>query len=549
MSDQKNPPPQPQKNPVPDHFRLDYRQTFVFYASVLGKAQSQSPEELRLMKRRLGSTDLFFLLGFILSPGQRMFHPWLMERCREVQRDPDGYLDLWAREHFKSTIITFGLTIFDIINDPEVTIGIFSHTKAIARDFLSQIKTEMEMNENLWQIWPEIFYDEPAKQSPRWSRDGGIIVRRTGNPKEATVEAHGLVDGMPTGRHFDKMVLDDVVTMESVSTPEQIAKTTLARQMADNLGKEGGKKRYIGTRYHLFDDYSVMLDDGVAIPRIHPATDDGTETGNPVLVSREYLRQKRISQGPYVFNSQQLLNPIADTAMGFRQEWLRFTTIDYAAALRSLWRFIIVDPAGSKKRKNNDYTTFWVIGFGSDGVYRVLDIVRDRLNLTERWNTLYRLHVKWKPSLVAYEEYGMQADREHFEYCMKEKLYEFPITVVGGNMPKPIRILRIVAHFENGWQKSDTHGRSRIVLPLSCNYIDHQGRNLDLVKVFIEEEYTAFPVLKHDDMLDGLARIVDLEEQNLIQMPSIVPAQGTGTGLSSGLKNLGNTNRKSWMTA
>ena len=34
------------------------------------------------------------------------------------------------------------------------------------------------------------------------------------------------MDGQPTGRHFSLIIYDDVVVQESVSTPEQIAKTT-----------------------------------------------------------------------------------------------------------------------------------------------------------------------------------------------------------------------------------------------------------------------------------------------------------------------------------
>jgi hypothetical protein len=87
-------------------------------------------------------------------------HPWLWERCREVQNAPNGYLDLWAREHYKSTIITYGKTIQDIIashgEDPlpewngiEPTFAIFSCTRPIAKGFLRQIMREFKSNELL----------------------------------------------------------------------------------------------------------------------------------------------------------------------------------------------------------------------------------------------------------------------------------------------------------------------------------------------------------------------------------------------------------------
>ncbi len=97
-----------------------------------------------------------------------------------VQANPNGYLDLWAREHFKSSIITTALTIQDILcthgNDPidesgECTIGIFSHTRPIAKAFLRQIKGELEKNDFLKRMFPDVLFKHPEKESPKWSED------------------------------------------------------------------------------------------------------------------------------------------------------------------------------------------------------------------------------------------------------------------------------------------------------------------------------------------------------------------------------------------
>ena len=181
-------------------------------------------------------------------------------RCREVQAEPNGRLDLWAREHYKSTVITFGLTLMDILashgDDPlpewkgiEPTFGIFSHTRPIAKDFLRHLKDEMAGNTLLQTCFPDILYSNPERESPKWSEDAGLRVKRKTNTREETVEAHGLVDGMPTGKHFTVRIYDDVVTEKSVNTPEMIKKTTDAWGLSLNLGTEGGYERYVGTRY------------------------------------------------------------------------------------------------------------------------------------------------------------------------------------------------------------------------------------------------------------------------------------------------------------
>jgi hypothetical protein len=341
-------------------------------------------------------------------------------------------LDLWAREHYKSTVITFAKTIQDILIDPEITVGFFSHTRPIAKAFLRQIKQEFEYNETLKGWFPDILWANPKKESPKWSEDEGIVVKRQSNPKEGTVEAWGLVDGQPTSKHYRTLVYDDVVTRESVSTPEMMAKTTDALALSYNLGAHGGTRRFIGTRYHYNDTYRTIMERGTVKPRIYPATKDGKVDGEPVFLTREQLAEKRRDQGPYVFGCQMLQDPKADETQGFKEEWLKHT----GANPFGLNIFIVIDPASAKK-KDSDYTAGWVIGLGSDKNMYVLDIVRDRLSLTQRADLVMGWHRKWQPIAVGYERYGMMADIEHIRDRQERENYRFQIIELGGACPRP----------------------------------------------------------------------------------------------------------------
>ncbi len=185
--------------------------------------------------RTLGQLDRYYL-GVFLCNRHDMVHPWIYERCREVEAAPDSHLDLWARFHYKSSIITFLGTIQEILCNPNITIGLLSYSARQAKPFLRQIMQEFDSNEKLKQLYPDILWEKPRLQAPKWAENEGICVRRFANPKEQTIEAHGLVDGQPTGRHFDLIIYDDVVVQESVNTPEQISKTTTQWELSLNLG-------------------------------------------------------------------------------------------------------------------------------------------------------------------------------------------------------------------------------------------------------------------------------------------------------------------------
>ena len=177
------------------------------------------------------------------------------------------------------------------------------------------------------------------------------------------------------------------------------------------------------------------------------------------------------------------------------------------------------------------YTAAFVIGLGEDRNYYVLDMVRDRMNLTERANMLFRLHKQWKPLGVGYEKYGKDSDIQHYQERMERDNYRFSITALGGKMRKEDRIRKLIPLFEQG----------RVYMPEACFRMS-AGKNLDIMRVFIEQEFLAFPAGVHDDMLDCLARVLDPDMN--VMWPESPVSRETGDGYT--VKRRG---RGSWMAA
>jgi phage terminase large subunit-like protein len=452
-----------------------------FYDQII---KLDDPETLRWMCRN----DRYFLLTSIIGRAD-MVNDWCYDRCREVEASPDGWLDLWSRGHYKSTIITFAGVIQEILKNPNLTCCILSYNGATARTFVSQIMLALEMPV-LVNLFPDILWQKPP--SERWSIQRGLWVKRTTTVKEPTVFGGGLIDAQPTGMHFELRVYDDIITPESVSTPDQIIKVTKAWELSDNLSiGDGSRVWMIGTRYHPMDTYSDILKRKSAKERRRICQD---EDGRPLLFTLETLQQKRRDMGPLVYAAQMLQNPIGEGVRMFRDDWIQFH--DRAPDRKKLNVFIIIDSANAK-RKGNDYTTMWVIGLGSDNNYYVLDIIRDRMNLIERTSALFDLHRQWNPIRVFWEQVGAMSDTQHVRDVMERENYRFVIQDICQRIPKRDRIGWLIPLFEAG----------RIWFPRRLLRPTVSGDTRDLILDFITDEYSAYPIVSHDDMLDSLANI------------------------------------------
>lgn len=411
----------------------------------------------------------------------------MFDRCREVQAEPDGFVDLWARGHYKSTVITFALTIQDILNDPELTFGIFSFSRPIAKQFLRQIKTEFETNALLKWAFDDILFESPVGQAPKWSEDDGIIVKRNGNPKESTVEAWGLVDGMPTSKHFKRLVYDDVVTDKSVTTPEQIKKTTAAWGLSRSLVSAESASRVIGTRYHYFDSYADIMTRGFKV-RKYAATKCGTAAGEPWLMSREKLADKMIEMQEQ-FAPQMMQEPrLAKDAFFKPDWWKRWTTrpkvVNYYIGCD------FAETAGS-----GDYTVFVVVAVDENEDIYVVDVYRQRVDTLAWAKELIGLCQIYDPMAVGVPNDNIWKGSKPFLETLFRETNCYPHIVelpdAGDKIQKAKSAQGLAAH-------------GRIFLP-AATLVEQYTPPAWLPD--LESEILMFPMGKNDDQVDGLSAI------------------------------------------
>ena len=451
-------------------------------------------------------------------------------RCIQVE----GSMYLAGRELIpthNSTIVTFGGSIQRILQDPEVTIGIFSHVNTIASDFLRQIKVELESNQTLKAVFPDVLWNEPAKEAQRWSVDGGIVVRRKSNPKESTVEASGLVDGQPISKHYKLRIYDDVVTDKSVSTPEQVAKTTDAYSLSQSLGVIGGDQWTVGTRYSYADTYEWILKRGALLPRLYPATKDGTREGEPVFFTAKEWKKRLLNNTDNDIACQYLQNPLSGQQRMFNIEELQV----YEVRPATLSVYVMCDPARSKK-KDSANTAIMVVGVDYAMNKYLLDGMNHKMDLKERWENFAGMYVRWTrmPGVqmvrMGYETFGAQADMDYFEEQMKlPGRPSFEIVELAwpreGEGSKIDRVQRLTPDVRSGkwFLPMDTdpkrltsiqktmHGSGydfRIAQPIKRK--DHEGQIYDLTEQ-LKMQMHYFPFGGQKDAVDALSRIYDME--------------------------------------
>lgn len=332
-----------------------------------------------------------------------------------------------------------------------------------------------------------------------------------------------------TGEGCDIQICDDPLNPDE-AVSDQVRQTTIEtiRGTLFSRFNDPRKMRFILVMHRLHDDDPAgnLLKDGGWVLCKLPA-----EAKTQVLIklkdrqwemkpgellfpqrfTEQVLQDQRTFLGEYNYAGQFLQEPVPLGGGVLKPERVRFYR-NGSVKPKEMNIVILVDPAGGdddekkKKDKPSDWTAMEVIGLASDNNYYRLDAIRDRLNPSERIDTLFTLHRKWnglsgKPPKVGYEKYSMQSDIHYINKKMGTESYHFPLIELGGPKSKTSRIMRMEPDLSAG----------RWYFPDSLIYVDQEGRKYDLTRAVLDEEMPTFPRAKFDDMLDAMSRVYEPE--------------------------------------
>lgn len=372
---------------------------------------------------------------------------------------------------------------------------------SLVKGFSKKVQTIMRSTA-YQQLFPGVLPSALYHAAEEWSVEGS----------QGTVIAQGL-GGSITGKGGNLIIVDDYCKNREEAESKTIREKTWDSFSDDLMTRTNAPAAIVivcATRWHEDDIvgriYDMMKKDP-GYPRfeslIFPARKagkDGWDILFPELYDADWYTRQRAQLGSYSAAALLDCDPIGDAMKVFKTSWLGF--YDRPPERDKMNVYIFVDSANAKKKQKNqdpDYTTMWVIGYGADENYYILDGIHDRLNLKERTDAIFELHRKWRPNNVFWEQVGAMSDVAHLQDVMDRESWHFSIVPLNHTVHKDTRIRSLQPLFEGGM----------IWLPRTLPKLCADGNVRDVIAEFIDDEYNVFPGCKHDDMIDPLADICD----------------------------------------
>ena len=322
-------------------------------------------------------------------------------------------LILIPRGHLKSTLVTQGWTIQQLLKDPTKRVLIGSAEFKHAKRFVNGIKDQISENPKFVSRFGSFKDDNCTK----WTAEALDIKGKRHGDKENSITAASIGTDC-TSQHYDIIILDDLVNRRFSRSDEMRNKCWNFYMDCLDLLEPNGVLIFIGTRWHFSDIYSKLLEESKSSADrfdfvVNEAAlindkyerrdfkkmlkDPETVTLFPEkfstkIIERLYNRKRKKAGGEYEFSCQQMNYPVSDTNAAFKIEDIEF--IKRLPPTATLYQTI--DPAGSERiSSDQDDTAICTTAVDVNGDLINVDCFAERTTNLGLFNAAYSEFLKY----------------------------------------------------------------------------------------------------------------------------------------------------------
>lgn len=485
--------------------------------------------------------DLFYLASEVLSDGRTIntetgellyFNQFYVDWCRSIewQVEHGGGFDGSARGSGKSTLRTKACNIQRMIKYPDSTGCIFSFQKNKAKKHFRGIKEELEHNIVLRTVCDDVLYWDPKTAAKNgetaWSLADGLRVKHQMQRKDYSLEMNAFMDGTPVGGRYDWIDFDDIEDMRAVGTQENLDKlhstydTTIL--LLTPVAIKHPVEMFTNTWYSDAGLAKRRHDDLIKIDerlvRKVPGEDTATPGEGPLGGTALYpFTTKRLFffwdkiQDKREYAVQICCSFQLGEHRTFRDEWL----IRYPGHPEEWGKgkniYVCIDPS----RGVRDPTAIWVWALGNDRKAAWVDASLKKLDpaLPEFYEEIFRICAKWagigrRLVEVRVENFGQSTFASQIAKEFATNGYAWKVVPCADNLrTHKFSTGKRDREFER-WAGPAAKGD--IVIPErvtkgGCGLVraDEKGKRFDVVGYFLDYEWTNFPHLLSDNLLDA----------------------------------------------
>lgn len=453
--------------------------------------------------------------------------------CQLLQHDTQPFkLILMPRYTFKSHVGTIGYALWQLANDPNLRLLICSDTNEKAEGFLGGIKNHIH-GQIAGSLFRAIFgaWEVDPKRGV-WNQQAIVVAPRNRAQVEPSIDTAGI-ETSKTGKHYDIIIFDDLVSEKNITTPELMQKVKEVYRKYLSVLKPGGTVLLIGTRWHHGDLYGTIVAEEeerakLAQPpvfRVYKRQAEVT-TGDKTLypfsimgpqsLTKDRLQLLKTQQGSAVFSALYQNDPTDDKDAKFKLKDFAF----YDPALKSdpkwlasLFITCCLDPIPPSDSLKGDDAALTVVGSDDEMNMYLLDAIAGRLQPSEQIDSLFLLYSRWKFRTLGIED----------NHWQKTLLPEIEIRVKQNRQHDPNFRLFLVESLT----RSSTNSKHRDIHGLQPYHerqaIKFPGTRLELLTGVYQKlslQMQQYPNSAHDDVLDSLSMHLNIQRPG--ERPKIV---------------------------